>query len=155
MCKTISKGKEATYEEVFETARQIEEELGLDNSTSKTSHSDKISKYFAKKWKINNNNLVVRVQMMDPTPDLSGIESLNLEDIEPTEEETLEVRQTMAQQCFEDHHKCCHECGSPDHLRKDCPKYKAHMKSLNKKRESHKGAWIPRQKERPKENADQ
>ena len=39
--------------EVVETARQIEEQLGLDNHTSRTnhssSHSDKVSKYFANK----------------------------------------------------------------------------------------------------------
>lgn len=39
MCKTISKGKEVTYEEVFETARQIEEQLGLDNPATETTHT--------------------------------------------------------------------------------------------------------------------
>lgn len=71
--------------------------------------------------------------MMDSTPDLEGVESLNLDDAGPAEEETLEVRQAMAQQCFEDHHKCFYECGSPNHLCKDCPQYKAHIQALNKK----------------------
>ena len=92
---------------------------------------------------------------MDSTKDLKGIESFNLNNAEPAEDETLEVGQVMAQQCFEDCHECCYECGSPNHLQKDCPQYNACMQSLNKKGGFHKEAWIPQQKERPKENADQ
>ena len=91
--------------------------------------------------------------MAESTPDLEGMGSINLND-NSGEEETLEVRQAMAQQCFKDCHKCCYECGSPDHLCKDCPQYKAHMQSLNKKGGSHKGAWTSQPNEKVKENAD-
>lgn len=70
----------------------------------------------------------------------------------PGEEEPIEVRQAIAGKLFEDHYKCCYECGEPTHLHKDCPKYKAHMQTSNKKGGSHKGAWISL-KEKPKENA--
>ena len=80
--------------------------------------------------------------MAETPPDSEGMESLNLHD-DSLEEEELEVRQAMAQQCFEDCHKYCYGCGSPDHLQKDCPQYKACMQSLSKKGGSHKGAQTP------------
>ena len=91
--------------------------------------------------------------MAEFTQDLEGMGSLDLND-NSGEEETLEVRQAMAQQCFKDCHKCCYECGSPDNLSKDCLQYKAHIQSLNKKGGSHQGTWTPQQKEKVKENAD-
>ena len=50
-------------------------------------------------------NLAVRAQVAEPTLDLDGMESLDLNN-DSLEEETLEVSQAVAQQCFEDHHKC-------------------------------------------------
>ena len=101
MCKALSYDKKFTYDIVYETARHIEEKLGLRNPSGRNTntHSDKISKYFAKKREINNSSLAVCAQQLDSmsetevTPDP---ESEVHKDYTPGKEEPIEVRQAIA-----------------------------------------------------------